>query len=189
MSKKFNSKNFSYDAKPPPFLAALQAQAAGHSSNGPDPLSAGRRRAGKKRSASEDAEDVPLVVDEQGNVVALTVDKDGAVAAGQHDDPRDVDAAAADGSAKTDSAETAEKQDTESKISIGGRKRKFGKVVGGDEDADDKEKATATETRHGKDAPGKGDKDAGKDGKDGKTTGDKKPKKKSTKIKLSFDED
>ncbi|KAI0405711.1 hypothetical protein F4802DRAFT_561645 [Xylaria palmicola] len=69
MSQKITSKNLTYDNSLPPFLARLRGQQAAHS--GPDPILAAHRRPGQKRSASEDAEDAPVVVDEAGNVVHL----------------------------------------------------------------------------------------------------------------------
>lgn len=164
MPEKFNSKNLAYTSKAPPFLAALQAQAAGR--GGPDPITAGRRRAGKKRSDSEEAEDVPLVVDEHGNTLALEVNKDGDVAPGQHDDPRQAN----------NEREGAEgKREVNVAMSIGGRKRKAGKVVGGDEAAHNDGKNLAKE---------KAD-----DGRKKDKMGSTKPKKKVKTIKLSFDED
>ncbi|CAG7556249.1 unnamed protein product [Fusarium equiseti] len=158
---KINSKNLSYDNSAPPFLAALRAQAAG--ATGPDPLLAAQRRSAKKRSSSEEAEDVPLVVDEDGNVVRLEVDKDGVVK-----DTRDYDL-----EPTTTKDEPA--KESESKAAIGGRKRKVGKVVGGDADeakveGDEKE-------------------DKKKDTSEKESVKDRKPKKKVKKIKLSFDED
>ncbi|KAM3504317.1 hypothetical protein MY11210_008399 [Beauveria gryllotalpidicola] len=169
MPEKFNSKNLSYASKPPPFLAALQAQAAGH--GGPDPIAAGRRRPGKKRPGSEEAEDVPLVVDEHGNTVALEVDKDGVVAPGQHDDDSKKDG---------DGTQEKEKEKKEgvvnANMSIGGRKRKVGKIVGGEEEENEEDDGTTSKTKS--DEGDKKDK-----------VGTKKPKKKSKAIKLSFDED
>ncbi|TQV94397.1 hypothetical protein V2A60_002572 [Cordyceps javanica] len=180
MPEKFNSKNLSYASKPPPFLAALQAQAAGH--GGPDPITAGRRRPGKKRSGSEEAEDAPLVVDEHGNTVALTVDKDGVVAAGQHDGPTEGEGEGEGDDAKqkeTDKVTTKKDADVNAKMSIGGRKRKAVKIVGGG----DEEVEAA-----GKDGTGatsvKGEK-----GQKNDKMGAKKIKKKGKAIKLSFDED
>ncbi|KAJ6779990.1 hypothetical protein PWT90_06874 [Aphanocladium album] len=176
MPEKFNSKNLSYAGKPPPFLAALQAQAAGH--GGPDPITAGRRRPGKKRSGSEEAEDVPLVVDEHGNTVALTVDKDGVVAAGQHDDPRE----GGDGERKEKEKDKEDKkEDGDAKMSIGGRKRKMGKIVGGGDEDEDEDDAGAKEVKQAKGKSAEGSKK--------NTPGAKKPKKKAKAIKLSFDED
>ncbi|EXK40126.1 hypothetical protein FOXG_10334 [Fusarium oxysporum f. sp. lycopersici 4287] len=163
MAPKINSKNLSYDteAAAPPFLAALRAQAAG--ATGPDPLLAAQRRSAKKRSSSEEAEDVPLVVDEDGNVVSLEVDKDGVVK-----DTGDYDVEPA--------AEKETAKESESKAAIGGRKRKVGKVIG--EAADE-----------AKDE-GKGeDKKKEKDDAEKESAKNRKPKKKTKKIKLSFDED
>ncbi|EWZ82627.1 hypothetical protein FOCG_04664 [Fusarium oxysporum f. sp. radicis-lycopersici 26381] len=163
MAPKINSKNLSYDteAAAPPFLAALRAQAAG--ATGPDPLLAAQRRSAKKRSSSEEAEDVPLVVDEDGNVVSLEVDKDGVV---KDTEDYDVEPAAEKETAK----------ESESKAAIGGRKRKVGKVIG--EAADE-----------AKDE-GKGeDKKKEKDDAEKESAKNRKPKKKAKKIKLSFDED
>src|SRR6187549_3213654 len=80
MSQKITAKNLSYNAEPPPFLAALQAQASG--SSFPDPILAGRRRPIKPRSGSAEAEDAPVVVDEEGRNVDLTVAADGTVRPG-----------------------------------------------------------------------------------------------------------
>nr|CEG04088.1 unnamed protein product [Fusarium clavum] len=159
---KINSKNLSYDNSAPPFLAALRAQAAG--ATGPDPLLAAQRRSAKKRSSSEEAEDVPLVVDEDGNVVRLEVDKDGVVK-----DTGDYDL-------EPTTTQDEPAKESESKAAIGGRKRKVGKVVGGDTDEakaegdekEDKKKKVTSEKESVK---------------------DRKPKKKAKKIKLSFDED
>ncbi|KAJ4260497.1 hypothetical protein NW762_007238 [Fusarium torreyae] len=159
MAQKLNSKNLSYDKSAPPFLAALRAQAAG--ATGPDPLLAAQRRSAKKRSSSEEAEDVPLVVDEDGNVVSLEVDKDGTVKdTGDYDpEPASVKEAA---------------KESENKAAIGGRKRKVGKVIGD----------TADVTK----AEGAGE-DKKKDDPEKEPAKNRKPKKKAKKIKLSFDED
>ncbi|KAF5010585.1 hypothetical protein FDECE_3251 [Fusarium decemcellulare] len=161
MPPKITSKNLSYDNTAPPFLAALRAQAAG--ATGPDPLLAAQRRSAKKRSSSEEAEDVPLVVDEDGNVVSLEVDKDGIVKEPADHTP---DSVAANEAAK----------ESESKAAIGGRKRKVGKVIGeaADEPAD-------------KEAVSRGEKEKEADA--DKEAKNRKPKKKAKKIKLSFDED
>ncbi|KAM5354015.1 hypothetical protein ACJ41O_000665 [Fusarium nematophilum] len=165
MPPKITSKNLSYDTSAPPFLAALRAQAAG--TTGPDPLLAAQRRSAKKRSSSEEAEDAPLVVDEDGNVVNLDVDEDGAVKdTGDHSS----DAATAKEAAK----------EPESKAAIGGRKRKVGKVIGeaADEPADKAE--DGQRKKKGEEKEDAAEKEAVKS---------RKPKKKAKKIKLSFDED
>ncbi|KZL83422.1 hypothetical protein CI238_08423 [Colletotrichum incanum] len=162
MSDKITSKNLSYDTTIPPFLRALHAQAAGNAAD-PDPILSKRRRAGKKRSDSEEAEDAPLVVDDEGNVVDVRVDKDGGV---------DEGALKKDG--EGDEAATAkdERREAEKLAGIGAsKKRKAGKVVGGGDAAED----------------AGDDKDAKKDGKDDEGAKKKAVKKKGKKIKLSFD--
>jgi hypothetical protein len=161
MAPKINSKNLSYNDSAPPFLAALRAQAAG--ATGPDPLLAAQRRSAKKRSSSEEAEDVPLVVDEDGNVVSLEVDKDGVV---KDNGDYDVEPAAVKEAAK----------ESENKAAIGGRKRKVGKVIG----------ETADEAKAEHDGE---DKKKEKDDAEKEPAKNRKPKKKAKKIKLSFDED
>ena len=161
MSQKITSKNLSYDqsASLPPFLAKLRAEAGG--ARGPDPLLAAQKRTVKKRSSSEEAEDAPLVVDEEGNAVNVEVEKDGTVKA-QGDEAKEEDK----------SPENVEKREDSSKTSFGARKRKVGKVVG--DVADDAIKSVKpVKVDGGKDA----------------SAADKKVKKKSKKIKLSFDEE
>lgn len=162
MSQKITSKNLSYDSSLPPFLARIQAQASGQS--GPDPILSAQRRAAKKRSGSEEAEDAPLVVDEEGNAINFEVGKDGTVKDNRTGEP---DAEV------TESAEPekATQQESEAKAAIGGRKRKVGKVIG---DAADESAAKA---------PKENDRNGDKPPKD------RRPKKKAKKIKLSFDED
>ncbi|OLN85484.1 hypothetical protein CCHL11_08041 [Colletotrichum chlorophyti] len=156
MTDKITSKNLSYDTKIPPFLRALHAQAAGNAAD-PDPILSKRRRAGKKRSESEEAEDAPLVVDDEGNVVDVRVDKDGAV----EDDGKLKDADGEAAVEKSDADKVAEKV-----AGIGAsKKRKAGKVVGADAGEGDG-----------------GEKDADDEG-----AKKKAGKKKGKKIKLSFD--
>ncbi|KAK1965172.1 hypothetical protein LZ32DRAFT_606219 [Colletotrichum eremochloae] len=165
MSDKITSKNLSYDTTIPPFLRALHAQAAGNAAD-PDPILSKRRRAGKKRSDSEDAEDAPLVVDDEGNVVDVRVNKDGGV---------DENALKKDGEGDETATAKEERREAEKLAGIGAsKKRKAGKVVGGDaaEDAGD-------------------DKDVSEDAKKGEKNDEgakkKAAKKKGKKIKLSFD--
>ncbi|KAK1241909.1 hypothetical protein MKX07_007732 [Trichoderma sp. CBMAI-0711] len=177
MSQKVNAKNLSYNSSLPPFLAALRAQAAG--ATGPDPILAAQRRGAKKRSGSEEAEDTPLVVDEHGNALEdLKVNKDGtveeaAVAAKAEDQAEEE--SKDDG--KLDAAKKSEAEPA--RASIGGRKRKVGKVVG--EEAHDGAAESA--------ATGKKSETSKKETDDAEQTSNRKPKKKAKKIKLSFDED
>lgn len=166
MSQKINSKNLSYDTSLPPFLAALRAQAGGGGDQTP---SIGRRQLGKKRSDSEEAEDAPVVLDEDGNVVNVDFEKDGTV---RHREDEDEEGKADEGEGET-KKEGGVEASTKSAASIGGRKRKVGKVIG-----DAAEEKTASS-------------DAAKADKDDKEDQpkDKKVKKKAKKIKLSFDEE
>ncbi|GJC96225.1 hypothetical protein ColKHC_05051 [Colletotrichum higginsianum] len=169
MSDKITSKNLSYDTTIPPFLRALHAQAAGNAAD-PDPILSKRRRAGKKRSESEEAEDAPLVVDDEGNVVDVRVDKDGGV---------DESALKKDGEVgdETGAGREESRREAEKLAGIGAsKKRKAGKVVGGGggdggygdaaEDASNNVKKDSKEDENGKKKAGK---------------------KKGKKIKLSFD--
>lgn len=161
--KKIKAKDLSYDAPLPPFLQALRAQVGG--SDGP--TVSGPKRAVKKRSGSEEAEDTPLVVDEEGNVVNVEVNKEGEVQ----------ESAQADDIDEGEKTET-KKDEEANKATFGGRKRKVGKVIGdaAEEDGD------KTKTR-------KSDKDDKVTKQDDDKSKDKKPKKKAKKIKLSFDEE
>ncbi|KAG9250731.1 uncharacterized protein F5Z01DRAFT_346636 [Emericellopsis atlantica] len=163
MSQKITGKNLSYDTSLPPFLQALRSQTGGSD----QPQTTGQRRAAKKRSDSEDAEDVPVVVDENGNVVTVEVDKEGQVKPGEALDPTTVEGPEKDEvkEAKTD-AETA-------KAAIGGRKRKVGRLIGdAGSPAEQDEKDGAKDKVKQDEAPKA-----------------KKPKKKAQKIKLSFDDE
>ncbi|KAL6693032.1 hypothetical protein J3F84DRAFT_82867 [Trichoderma pleuroticola] len=171
MSQKINAKNLSYNSSLPPFLAALRAQTSGAS--GPDPILSAQRRGGKKRSSSEEAEDVPLIVDENGNTIEdLKVNKDGTV---EETPNEDADKGANDG---TEQNKTNKGEPEPAKASIGGRKRKVGKVIG--EDAHDDAIKPSTEKKT--EATKKGTDDA-------EQATNRKTKKKAKKIKLSFDED
>ncbi|KAL7953679.1 hypothetical protein V8C34DRAFT_296317 [Trichoderma compactum] len=174
MSQKINSKNLSYNSSLPPFLAALRAQTSGAS--GPDPILSAQRRGGKKRSSSEEAEDVPLIVDENGNTIEdLKVNKDGTV---EETPNEEADEGAKDGTLDAEQNKTNKGESEPAKASIGGRKRKVGKVIG--EDAHDDAAEPSTEKKA--EATKKGADDA-------EQAANRKTKKKAKKIKLSFDED
>ncbi|KAK4076707.1 uncharacterized protein Triagg1_4310 [Trichoderma aggressivum f. europaeum] len=174
MSQKINSKNLSYNSSLPPFLAALRAQASGAS--GPDPILSAQRRSGKKRSSSEEAEDAPLVVDEDGNTIEdLKVNKDGTV---EETPNEEADKGAKDGTLDAEQDKANKGESEPAKASIGGRKRKVGKVIG--EDAHDEVAKPSTEKKT--EAAKKGADDA-------EQATNRKTKKKAKKIKLSFDEE
>lgn len=171
MSQKVTAKNLSYSSSIPPFLAKLQAQASSRS--GPD-VAAAQRRSVKKRSSSEEAEDNPLVVDEDGNTVDVEIDREGTVT--ERSDERTRTVAAAE-------AETGEsrgrKSDGEFKTVIGTRKRKVGKVVGdaAQPNSGENPERCASSTGEGDRTEAHAEMSTGA-----------KPKKRPKKIKLSFEE-
>ncbi|KOS20933.1 hypothetical protein ESCO_004494 [Escovopsis weberi] len=186
MSQKITAKNLSYDSSLPPFLAALRAQAAGHAQS-PTPQ---RRGAAKKRSASEDREDAPLVVDEHGNAIDL----DDLEAREEPDPEPSLTGSANQRRQQQDDGKPA--AETKSAMSVGvgvgvgaGKKRKVGKKVGGEEtDAADDKVGRRERKKH----DGGDDQDAKKEGPvKAVTSSDSRAstgKKKAKKIKLSFDE-
>ncbi|KAI3337557.1 hypothetical protein HD806DRAFT_43431 [Xylariaceae sp. AK1471] len=137
MSQKITAKNLTYDTSLPPFLARLRGQQSAHS--GPDPILAAHRRPGQKRSASEDAEDAPLVVDEEGNVVDL---EDGlipgsGVGGKDQQEKRETGEGKEAGEEEEDESKDQEKE-REKVAGIGAsRKRKVGRVVGEQSDNDE----------------------------------------------------
>ncbi|KAH8780850.1 hypothetical protein F5883DRAFT_538894 [Diaporthe sp. PMI_573] len=176
MSNKITGKNLQYDQSLPPFLARLKGQHAADSDS-PDPILASRRRQAKPRSASQDAEDAPLIVDDDGNVLAgVEVAADGTVTANQEDGPG--------AGGNEDSTETGGSKDgvadrPEDKVAMigGSKKRKLGKVVGADAEGGKQEKDSLGLQKQ--------DRAATED----KTKGPAKAKKKAKKIKLSFGDD
>ncbi|KAI1401105.1 hypothetical protein F4819DRAFT_339004 [Hypoxylon fuscum] len=175
---KITSKNLSYAGDNlPPFLARLRGQQQQQrDSDVPDPILAARRRAARPRSASEEAEDAPLVVDEEGNAVVLSADAEVITEAKDGDD------------AGTKGEGDASKQ-KEKVAGIGaGKKRKFGRVVGGDEDADSNSKGETEAIRRLKQEVKNKPTAEHANSKDAKS-GAKQGKKKAKKIKLSFGDD
>lgn len=190
MSNKITGKNLHYDQTLPPFLARLKGQHAADADS-PDPILASRRRQAKPRSASEDAEDAPLIVDDDGNVVAgVEVAADGTVTA----NPEEAGAEGEDGDSKgagggkdagLEGKEGASAGREDKVATIGGsKKRKVGKVVGADVDDDEREDhGLAKEEKVS--AKGQDKRTAA----DEKTKAPAKAKKKAKKIKLSFGDD
>lgn len=175
MAQKITSKNLSYDDSLPPFLARLRNQHASSSAE-PDPILASRRRAAKPRSASEEAEDGPLVVDEEGVTVSgVTVGKDGTVTEHQNEDEGDDD----ESRSRVGRAGDTEKAKEENVAAIGaGKKRKIGKIVGGGDD-DEEEGSVKASSKDIKTTKSKTNDKSQESSKAGK-------KKKAKKIKLSF---
>ncbi|XDG00409.1 hypothetical protein ABKA04_000024 [Annulohypoxylon sp. FPYF3050] len=186
---KITSKNLSYSNDLPPFLAKLRGQQdQQRNSDSPDPILAARRRAARPRSASEEAEDAPLVVDEAGNTIAFPgADGDAPAETGDGDkEGKD------SGNADDEGGKEREKE-REKVAGIGAsKKRKVGRVVGGDEDEGPVNTAPRTQSK--KESLAKsGDKKEAKhptdqNSKDAKS-GTKQGKKKAKKIKLSFGDD
>jgi hypothetical protein len=179
-SQKITSKNLSYDSSLPPFLAKLHVQAAS-GADSPDPILAARRRPrGPGRSASEEAEDAPLVLDEHGNAVALKVDDDGEIVTVEED--KSEAESARDREGREEAQKKADAQT--SAASFGGsRKRKAGKVVGGgDDEAKEDADRVKSKTSSAKEAS------SGSKEPEDEPMAKAKPKKKAKKIKLSFDD-
>ena len=193
MSNKITGKNLQYDQSLPPFLARLKGQHAADTDS-PDPILASRRRQAKPRSASQDAEDAPLIVDDDGNVLAgVEVAADGTVTANQEAGP----GAGGDEDSKDDGLEakgTGARHEGKVATIGGSKKRKLGKVVGADAEDDKQEKDSHSPEKKKQDKASLGEhprptaNDKAATG--GKPGGPVKAKKKAKKIKLSFgDED
>jgi hypothetical protein len=211
MSQKVSAKNLTYDSSLPPFLARLRGQQQAERSSGPDPILAAQRRPGQKRSASEEAEDAPVVVDEEGNVVDFPTIKES-----DNDDDRNKESAdkkSGEGDDTTNEGDgESEKKGEIEKEKVAGigasRKRKVGRVVGEQSD----EEATLAKKRQSKDeeqariAKASADirrlvdgddttrkqsqgKEQQKEKEREKTTIKSSNKKKAKKIKLSFGDD
>ncbi|KAK2605747.1 hypothetical protein N8I77_008562 [Diaporthe amygdali] len=191
MSNKITGKNLHYDQTLPPFLARLKGQHAADADS-PDPILASRRRQAKPRSASEDAEDAPLIVDDDGNVVAgVEVAADGTVNANPEEagaGGEDGDSKGADGDkdAGVEGKEGASAGRGDKVATIGGsKKRKVGKVVGADVDDDEGQENQGLAKEEKASVKGQDKKAAADD----KTKAPAKAKKKAKKIKLSFGDD
>ncbi|KAK0704431.1 hypothetical protein B0H67DRAFT_603603 [Lasiosphaeris hirsuta] len=177
---KISAKNLHYSTALPPFLARLRGEHASPR-DGPDPMLAGRRRPTKPRSGSAEAEDAPMVVDERGEVVGgWAVQGDGSLAevAETKAAVGEEEGAAEKGEEGRRETEEAGKEGKEGEkvvVGVGGnRKRKVGRVIGGDEDeADSRAEAVTKGDDKEKSAPAK-------------TKGSKK---KAKKVKLSFGDD
>jgi hypothetical protein len=185
---KITPKNLSYDSTLPPFLARLQSQNT--SRDGRQEFSVARPK--KARDLDAEKEDEPVVFDE---TTGETLSKDewedrekfeGTAQSGkssQGDEKKD------DGGHEDGEAEPAKKEEKVAGIGAS-RKRKAGKVVGGDVDDED----ASESVKALKDAVQKAETSLGKAKDEGvkkteKTTGGKGGSKKGKKIKLSFGDD
>jgi hypothetical protein len=178
MSQKISGKNLHYDTTLPPFLARLRGEAASNS-DGPDPLLVRNRRHAKPRSGSAEAEDAPLVVDDDGNVVQdLRVGADGVVTETRTDRNNTAEEGGgeqANGGKVGADKDNEDLKEREKIAGIGaGKKRKVGKIVGADDgEADQTEGMTV----------------AREDGDSAVKAALPAKKKKAKKIKLSFGDD
>ncbi|KAL2126635.1 hypothetical protein VTI74DRAFT_488 [Chaetomium olivicolor] len=187
MSQKITSKNLQYTSTLPPFLARLRGQSAAETDpDAPDPILAARRRPGKKRSASAEAEDAPLVVDKQGNVVGdVTVGVDGSVK-----EREGAEVAGMEGEAEENNGRGGETASTENVAGIGEmkKKRRIGKVVGAGADEEEEAIEQKKEGKQKAAKPGNTTSSA-KEHIDSASAGKRNVKKKAKKIKLSFGEE
>ena len=195
---KITPKNLTYDTTLPPFLARLHGQSQAAADGGPDPMLAARRRpTGRVRTASEEAEDAPVVVDERGNVGQLGHDDDGGevvVLDGEIVRKAGGDAGesgAGDAQKPDEATPRKEHRETEKVAGIGAaKKRKVGRVVGGDEGGDDEGDDEGEKVGRRKDAAKTITKPAAASTEKPVALAAAKPhKKKAKKIKLSFGDD
>ncbi|KAI1263915.1 hypothetical protein F5Y18DRAFT_91167 [Xylariaceae sp. FL1019] len=173
MSQKITSKNLHYDTTLPPFLARMKGEQS--SRTGPDPILASHRRPGQKRSASEEAEDAPLVVDEEGNIVDL---------------PDQTDALKSETKEEHNEEEDKDTEKAGERVAgIGGaKKRKAGRVIG-EETKSQEEKDKDAENQMAK-ASADVRRLMGETTEPSREKEREKPKKKKAKkIKLSFGDD
>ncbi|KAF3005285.1 hypothetical protein E8E14_007991 [Neopestalotiopsis sp. 37M] len=184
---KITSKNLSYDQSLPPFLARLRGQQV-LDAQSPDPNLAARRRAAKVRSASEEAEDAPVVVDEDGNVVQLKAGE-----LGDEDEDNGENGKNADGTTTVDKKkdDPAAAPEKEKAAGIGAaKKRKVGRVIGGDDDEEEGvDAAIAKAVKMTKKLADEPAKEPAKTIDANKSSGKGDKKKKAKKIKLSFGDD
>ena len=198
MPQKITNKNLQYTSTLPPFLARLRGEAAPANPDAPDPILAARRRPAKPRSGSAEAEDVPLVVDEDGNVLdGVQIGLDGTVrendAPASQPQPSERDDEGGD-DGKGEGQPPGDK-DKGATVSVGSggknKKRKVGKVVGAERSSDDAAAGGVSselgDQTDKKEKSKVGDDGAAKEGDNVKTKSG--TKKKAKKIKLSFGDD
>lgn len=163
---KITPKNLHYDTTLPPFLARLQAS---HSARD-DRHEFDVARPRKKRDADEEREDEPVYVDgDTGEVVSL----EEKMREGGKKEEKD------EGEVKEDGSAEGERRMRENMAVIGGvrKKRKVGRVIGGDEGGRGEGERREKEDSDGMEGKKKVEKEKGKGVKKGK------------KIKLSFGDD
>ncbi|PVH89783.1 hypothetical protein DL98DRAFT_508032 [Cadophora sp. DSE1049] len=168
---KITSKNLHYDDSLPPFLARLRAN--NNAGDGRHEFTVARPK--KARTAEDEAEDEPVYFDE-GSGETLTKSEWEAREAGLEKEGEGKDGEKAEGGEQIASKGEAGKESKEKVAAIGAsKKRKAGKVVGGEEE----DEAPIAKVPADKKAPSQPDKKAEKG----------KAAKKGKKIKLSFGDD
>ena len=178
MAQRITSKNLQYDSSLPPFLARLHGRAAG---NGDviDPSAKAHRKMARPRSGSAEAEDGPLVVDREGNILdGVKLEADGTLKTGDGS-PKDPETA--DTPIMKEDNEYKSFSGNEKIVRIGGiRKRKAGKLIIADEEVIESA-ARGSKSDHTATS------DLGaKNGSSGGAGAARKTIKKPKKIKLSF---
>ncbi|RDW88785.1 hypothetical protein BP6252_00817 [Coleophoma cylindrospora] len=182
---KITPKNLSYDTSLPPFLQRMQAASSSSSRDGRHEFSVARPK--RARNEDEEREDEPVYFDEESGETLTkgeweareegkeSKDGEGGEGGGEKGD-EDADAE----QVKNDAVKEKEKL-----AAIGSsKKRKVGKIVGAEEEAD----AGAGFTAEQKKVIEKGQTEKGK-GKKGDKEEQKSKGKKAKKIKLSFGDD
>jgi len=171
---KITPKNLSYDSTLPPFLARLQAAPQERNE-----FQAARPK--KPRTAEDEAEDEPVYFDE-GSGETLTRKEWEEKENAEEAEKADVEDDGLKSAEKKEGGETKESKEKIAAIGVS-KKRKVGKVVGGDEEEDGDTSVASKQPKKASKPEGESKKaDAAKN--KGKTA------KKGKKIKLSFgDED
>ncbi|RFU26496.1 hypothetical protein B7463_g9831, partial [Scytalidium lignicola] len=184
---KITSKNLHYDTTLPPFLARLQANQG--ASDGRHEFTVARPK--KPRNAEEDAEDEPVVFDEVSGE-SLTR-KEWEERAQEETKSKDKDEDEKDGGGGQELSREEGNERVKEKIAEIGvaKKRKAGKVIGGDDEDESDEAKVISKKTDGKKierASASADRSATKsEGKKLEKGG--KASKKGKKIKLSFGDD
>lgn len=191
MPPKITPKNLHYDTTLPPFLQKLQSNYTQglESRDGRHESALLRSRPKRVRDEGEEAEDAPVYVDEEGNVVdaGILLGNGGEVEKGGNGEGNEVE----DEKTEKGEVETVKAKEKEKIAEIGGtKKRKIGRIIGSPKEGENGDKK------------GKNDvKVTERDSSDPKTTttnlktstpGPKSKKKKisdKNKVKLSFGDD
>lgn len=173
MSAKITPKNLSYNTTLPPFLARLQ-------SNNNDRNEFQHARPKKARTAEDEAEDEPVYFDEGSGETLTRREWE------EKEKKEEEEVAEGDGAGVVEEGKGEKEGGIKEQTAVIGasKKRKVGKVVGGDEDEEAGDKmATGPATKTAKESKGEESK------KVSVAKGKGKPAKKAKKIKLSFGDD